>query len=118
MITGTSRFHVRPGSPSRRRPQTSNPDASGSTASSSTRSGCSALQEIERRAAILGREHREAVVRELLLEERAHRRLLLDHQDRLACHEAKVAARETPGQMSFHAKSCQRIRSVRSGRIG
>ena len=67
-ITGTSRSHERPGSPSRRTRQTSSAGASGSS-TDEHEVGPLALDQLERLAPAVRAEHGEAVARQVPLEE-------------------------------------------------
>ena len=91
MITGTSRFQAWPGSPERSRPQSSKPDESGSTASRRTRSGRCASTSSSAFRCMIGREHLEAVVRQLLRQKLPARLLVLDDQNCLPRHGAEAS---------------------------
>ena len=121
MITGTSRFHERPGSPSRRRLQSSNPEASGSTASEEHEVGPTRLEELERDRGALGRQDVVPVVGELLFEEGPNGRLALDDENRgpLFVHAPKLTPLSPRPQMSFRPKPSQAVgfsTRVRGGR--
>ena len=81
MITGTSRFQARPGSPARSRPHSSKPGRVGQDRVEQDEIGSLRLDELERRRGPVGGEDLEAVVAQLLGEERPRGLLVLDDQD-------------------------------------
>ena len=108
MITGTSRFHARPGSPARRRPQTSKPEED--------QVGALGLDERERLGGPVGGEDLEAVVGELTREVLPRWGLLLDQQHRFAhAADASNGPRARPDVLSDESVTSGSQASERDG---